>query len=159
MSFYDNITKERLALLHPKVRDEAQSLVQTIWDMGIRMRVTHGLRTRKEQQTLYNKGRTTKGPIVTNAMPGRSYHNYGLALDFCLLRDDGKAIFWLKADQNADKKADWSQIVDVFKASGWEWGGDFKSIKDYPHLQKTLGYTTAQLLAKWNKTQATYLDL
>jgi peptidoglycan L-alanyl-D-glutamate endopeptidase CwlK len=28
---------------------------------------------------------------------------------------------------------------------GWEWGGDWKSFKDFPHFQKTFGYTTPQL--------------
>lgn len=157
--FYDNLSLERLSKLHPKVRDEATALVKKAWSQGLRMRVTHGLRSMDEQQKLYNKGRTTPGAIVTYAKPGRSYHNYGLALDFCLLNDAGKAIFWIKADLNNDRRADWSQIVDIFKAAGWEWGGNFKQLKDYPHLQKTFGYTTRQLEAKWVQQQGPYPEI
>jgi peptidoglycan L-alanyl-D-glutamate endopeptidase CwlK len=31
-----------------------------------------------------------------------------------------------------------SEIVKVFKEKGWSWGGDWKSLKDYQHFQKTL---------------------
>ena len=39
-------------------------------------------RSLEEQALEYAKGRTIKGKIVTNAKPGQSAHNYGLALDF-----------------------------------------------------------------------------
>ncbi len=29
-----------------------------------------------------------------------------------------------------------SEIVKAFKEKGWEWGGDWKSLKDYQHFQK-----------------------
>ena len=31
-----------------------------------------------------------------------------------------------------------SKIVKVFKEKGWTWGGDWKSLKDYQHFQKTI---------------------
>ncbi|UCH66097.1 MAG: M15 family metallopeptidase [Ignavibacterium sp.] len=31
-----------------------------------------------------------------------------------------------------------SEIVKAFKERGWSWGGDWKSLKDYQHFQKTL---------------------
>jgi len=31
-----------------------------------------------------------------------------------------------------------SEIVKAFKAKGWSWGGDWKSLKDYQHFQKTI---------------------
>ena len=31
-----------------------------------------------------------------------------------------------------------SEIVNIFKEKGWSWGGDWKSLKDYQHFQKTL---------------------
>lgn len=40
------------------------------------------LRNLQEQADLYAMGRTKPGKIVTNASPGQSAHNYGLALDF-----------------------------------------------------------------------------
>ena len=31
-----------------------------------------------------------------------------------------------------------SKIVEEFKERGWEWGGDWKSLKDYQHFQKDI---------------------
>lgn len=47
--------------------------------------VYYGLRTAAEQAALYAQGRTTPGAIVTNAPPGRSAHEHGLAVDVCIL--------------------------------------------------------------------------
>ena len=44
-----------------------------------------GYRAKSEQAKLYFQGRTTPGRIVTNAKPGLSFHQYGVACD--LVRD------------------------------------------------------------------------
>mgnify|MGYP000738569279 CR=1 FL=1 len=31
------------------------------------------------------------------------------------------------------------EFVDAFKKRGWEWGGDWKSVKDYMHFQFATG--------------------
>jgi peptidoglycan L-alanyl-D-glutamate endopeptidase CwlK len=115
-----------------------------------------GLRTIDEQNALYAQGRTKPGSIVTNAKGGSSFHNYGLAIDFAILTDkDGNGSFedlsWdIKRDNDKDGTADWLEVVKVFEAAGWSWGGKWSSIKDYPHLEKTFGYTWRQLLEKYN---------
>ncbi|MDI3525845.1 MAG: peptidoglycan LD-endopeptidase CwlK [Tenuifilum sp.] len=147
----DKISVERIKKLHPKVRDEVLSIYHELVRQKVPIRITDTLRTFEEQEELYSRGRTKPGKIVTKAKPGRSYHNYGLALDFCLLMNDGKKASWSRtADLNANQKADWEEIVALFKHYGWEWGGDWASFKDYPHLQKTFGFSTSQLLKKVN---------
>jgi peptidoglycan L-alanyl-D-glutamate endopeptidase CwlK len=145
----DAISFARLEKLHPNLREEAIELFKKAEAALLgraRPRITFTLRTMAEQQALYDQGRTKPGPIVTNAKPGTSYHNWGLALDFCLILD-GKEVSWdTIKDYDGDKKSDWMEVVNIFKAAGWEWGGDWKSLKDYPHLQKTLGLHWSQLL-------------
>ena len=110
------------------------------------VRIVQGYRTFAEQAAIYAQGRTKPGKIVSNASPGSSYHNYGLAIDFALLVD-GKEISWDTAkDWDGDRVADWMEVVKVFKAAGWIWGGDFKSIKDMPHLEKSFGFSWRKLL-------------
>lgn len=149
----DKITIERIALLHPKLRDEAYAIYSEIVDaLGSKVmcRFTHTLRTFAEQDKLYSIGRTRAGRIVTNAKAGRSYHNYGLAIDIVLLHDRNND--WIyetisydqKADTDKDGKADWMEVVEIFKQYGWTWGGSWK-FKDAPHFEKTLGYSVAQL--------------
>ena len=137
----DKVTIDRIQLLHPKLRDEATDIYHDICEVlkGKAMcRFTHTLRTFAEQNALYN----TK-PQVTKAKGGQSYHNYGLAIDIVLIIDkDGNGSYetasWdVKTDFDGDGKADWMEIVAIFKRYGWEWGGDWK-FYDAPHFQKTL---------------------
>lgn len=155
----DKISEQRIALLHPAVRDEVRQLIEEA-EAGllptIAVRIVQGLRTIDEQNALYAQGRTKPGPIVTKAKGGSSYHNYGLAIDFALLVDkDGNGTYdelsWdIKKDNDSDGVADWLEVVKVFEAAGWEWGGKWATLKDYPHLQKTFGHSWQQLLAKYD---------
>jgi peptidoglycan L-alanyl-D-glutamate endopeptidase CwlK len=156
----DKVSEQRVALLHPSVRAEVKQLIEqaeTKLHHSMAVRIVQGLRTIKEQNDLYAQGRTKPGKIVTNAKGGSSFHNYGLAIDFAILTDkDGNGTFedlsWdIKRDNDKDGTADWLEVVKAFEASGWEWGGKWSSIKDYPHLQKTFGYTWRQLLEKHEK--------
>lgn len=150
----DNITIDRINLMHPKVREEVLDMYlyanNKLLGKGVRLRFSHTLRTIEEQNELYAQGRTKKGSIVTNAKGGQSYHNFGLAFDIVLLYDkDGNGTFEFASWDNKDPN--WIKVTQYFKSKGWFWGGDFKSFKDYPHFEKTFGYTTAKLLAKVNK--------
>lgn len=153
----DQITLDRIELLHPSVREEAREIFQKINQAlsgKASCRFTQTLRTFKEQDDLYAKGRTKlfsatnkRIGIVTKAKGGQSYHNYGLAIDFCLVID-GKLASWdYKKDFDNDKTADWMEVVNIFKSYGWEWGGDWKFI-DRPHFQKTFGLSTKELLKR-----------
>lgn len=149
----DTITLQRIKLLHPKLRTEAQriyeEITQRLTGKAI-VRFTHTLRTFSEQDALFSQGRTKPGRIVTKARAGRSYHNYGLAIDIVLLLDrdgDGRyteASWDMKGDFDADGIADFMEAVQVFKEYGWEWGGDWKFF-DAPHFQKTFGKNVNEL--------------
>lgn len=154
----DKITLDRIKLLHPKVREEAEEIYKEICQalQGKAMcRFSFTLRTFAEQDGLYAQGRTAKGPVVTNAKGGQSYHNYGLAIDIVLVVDkDGNGSYetasWdTKTDFDKDGKADWREVVNIFKQYGWEWGGEWKFV-DAPHFQKTFGKSVRELLSLYN---------
>lgn len=154
----DKTTLDRINLLHPKLRDEALEIYKEICAAltGKAMcRFAFTLRTIAEQDALYAQGRTKKGPVVTNAKGGLSYHNYGLAIDIVLIVDkDGNGSYetaaWdTKSDFDKDGKADWKEVVTIFKEHGWEWGGDWKFV-DAPHFQKTFGKSVRELLVLYN---------
>ena len=156
----DKISEGRVALLHPAVRAEVKQLIEKAesgFPPSMAVRIVQGLRTIKEQNDLYAQGRTKPGNVVTNAKGGSSFHNYGLAIDFAILTDkDGNGSFedlsWdIKKDNDKDGIADWLEVVKIFEAAGWSWGGKWATLKDYPHLQKTFGYTWQQLLEKHEK--------
>jgi peptidoglycan L-alanyl-D-glutamate endopeptidase CwlK len=149
---------QKVKLLHPKVRDEVSMLITKIEDgfpETVKIRIVQGLRTIDEQNALYAQGRTKPGAIVTNAKGGSSYHNYGLAIDFAIMYDkDGNGSFetlsWdLSYDFDKDGIKDWQEVVKAFKDAGWKWGGDWTSIKDNPHLEKTFDHNWKELLEKY----------
>jgi peptidoglycan LD-endopeptidase CwlK len=162
----DKISEERVAKLHPKIRDEVKALIEKAEAKlpGCAIRVVQGLRTFPQQDALYAQGRTKKGPRVTNAKGGQSSHNYGLALDFAILYDkDGNGTFetlsWdLLKDFDKDGESDWLEVVDIFENAGYTWGGRWTSIKDNPHIEKTFGMTWKQMLSKHNSGQG-YIDI
>lgn len=156
----DKISHDRIQLLHPKLRVEAAKIIDEVNTIALtgkaKARITSTLRTFAEQTALYNQGRTKPGQIVTNAKAGQSNHNFGLSLDFALIVDsnaDGlydQTSWDVKKDYDGDLLSDWMEVVRVFKRYGWEWGGDWKSFKDMPHVQKTFGLTTKDCLARYN---------
>lgn len=123
------------------VRLGALALVELSYKAGVEIRITQGLRTIAEQNELYAQGRTKPGSIVTNARGGYSFHNFSLAIDFVLMRGG----YDMKYDGDSDGIADWVEVVTIAKSLGFDWGGDWKSFKDYPHFEMTFGLTTAQL--------------
>ena len=134
----------RLNLCHPKIRQialDAYSHAVHFTPVGIHPFIDSTLRTFTQQAILYAQGRTNPGPKVTNAKPGQTYHNYGLAIDFHN-QINGKDR-WV-VDKN------WMIVVDIFTSYGFKWGGSFISIPDAPHFEMKFGYNWRDLLALHN---------
>ncbi|MGG0412053.1 peptidoglycan-binding protein [Peribacillus simplex] len=135
--------------IHPVVKESALEMVRRAYQEGIFVQISAGYRSMEEQAKLYGQGRLgyiydgknysdLSKPRVTNAMPGQSYHNYGLAIDYFIVSDDGKNAIW-----TVDAK--WKRVAAIGKSLGFAWGGDWSSFKDYPHLDMTGGLTYSQL--------------
>lgn len=149
LKYADTVSLERIAKLHPKVRIEVYEAYLNVnmkLPKGVRLRITQTLRTNAEQDALYAQGRTKPGSKVTNAKGGQSIHNYGLAFDFVILLDKDKNGTFESTSWNID--SNWMTVVNYFKNLGWSWGGDWKSLKDNPHLEKTFGNTWRTLINK-----------
>lgn len=113
--------------LHPVVQDKCRRVIEACRARGVTLLVTCTLRSNKEQAGLYARGRTKPGPRVTNAKPGSSAHNYGLAMDVVPLRD-GKAIWDAKAHE-------WQVYGEEVRRVGLEWAGDWTRFREFPHCQ------------------------
>nr|WP_042374996.1 M15 family metallopeptidase [Neobacillus jeddahensis] len=131
--------------LHPIVEERSSQLVQKSADKGINVIITDGFRSSKDQDRLYQQGRTADGNIVTNAKGGESYHNFGLAIDFAIKTPSGDVIWDMQYDGNNNGRPDWNEVVAIAKTLGFKWGGDWKQFKDYPHLEMDFGLTIADL--------------
>lgn len=172
LQFADKITLERIEKLHPKIRNKVKEDYLTInfrLPHGIRLRFSEGYRDPEYQARLYAQGRTDMSkPKVTNAKPGQSIHEYGLAFDFVLLYDRDRngtyeSASWRESeDFDKNGKKDWFEVVDFFKERGYKWGGSFKTIYDSPHFELTFGETwrTLQRKRKFkDKNGLTYPEL
>jgi peptidoglycan L-alanyl-D-glutamate endopeptidase CwlK len=101
--------------LRPEVRSMVDAFLASCAAAGIDVLVTSTSRTNEEQAALYAKGRTAPGPKVTNAPPGQSAHNFGLAIDIVPMVN-GKPD-WRGADLV------WQQVGALGQAAGLEWAG------------------------------------
>jgi peptidoglycan L-alanyl-D-glutamate endopeptidase CwlK len=125
--------------LHPWLDYKLSLLLAECEKKGIYLIITEGFRTKKYQDELYAKGRTTAGKIVTNAK-GSTYssqHMWGIAFDIAI--NDTKLLY----DETTIKK-----VAKIAKSSkvGLGWGGDWTSIVDTPHFYiKKWGSTTTKL--------------
>lgn len=141
-SVFQLIAKSERAMgaVHPQVKALTIELIKRAYHEGINIRITAGLRTNAEQQRLYNQGRTTPGNIVTNARPGQSIHNFGLAIDYVLVNEDDTNVSWAV-------NKEWRRVGAIGKQLGFQWGGDWTSFRDYPHLDLQRGMSLANLRA------------
>jgi len=108
--------------------------------------VVQGTRTFAEQAVLYSQ--TTDNnpatPVVTNARPGDSFHQYGLAFDVVPVAYKGM-LGWNPAGPL------WERIGSIGESLGLTWGGRWGT-KDRPHFELEAA-PLSELKAYWNKFQ------
>lgn len=84
------------------VKASTLEMIKRAYKEGIYAQISAGYRSMEEQAALFGQGRfySYKGknysnlakPKVTNAKPGQSFHNFGVAIDFFLVSEDVKTI-------------------------------------------------------------------
>lgn len=137
-------TVENLAGLNAHARERIEELMeqaQPILDAaGVRLEVISGLRSWQQQAALYAKGRTQPGRKVTNAPPGSSWHNYGLAVDFGIFR--GSTYLDEAEPRTTDRL--YREIAVIARNLGVEWAGDWKTFQETPHFQYRPGISSTK---------------
>ncbi|BCU76001.1 M15 family metallopeptidase [Luteolibacter sp. LG18] len=132
----DSRTAGVFAKLDPKIvpnfRDFYRQANARLADRGLSYVAVQGTRTMAEQQALYNQGRTTPGQIVTKAKPGSSWHNFAVAVDFGVFRGGS---YLDEHEPGLADKIHREIATALADECGLAWGGDWTSIKDFPHYQ------------------------
>lgn len=127
--------------LNPYVANLARRFLALTGENGIDVRIISAFRSWDDQDALYAQGRTQPGEIVTDAMGGDSYHNWGLAFDAAPVKNG--QIDW-------DDTAAFNRMGELGQQAGLEWGGNWTTYQialvDLPHFQYTFGLSTQQLL-------------
>lgn len=151
---YPMINSRRLEDLHPHVSAMAFTFLGKCKEAGIDILITSTYRDHESQAALYAQGRSTPGRKVTNAPPGRSWHNWRLAFDVVPLRN-GKPVWGTAgngidndpADDDRDDLELWQRVGAIGESCGLEWAGRWKTMKEMAHFQYTGGLTLADLQA------------
>lgn len=122
--------------LKPEAQLAATRFIIEAARQGIALRVTETLRTPGRQAWLWSIGRTNSHPAsgsvvrLTNAPPGSSKHETGLAIDVVPMSvGDGPfkpTPIW--------SYPHWEMIGKIGEACGWSWGGRWQS-PDRPHFE------------------------
>ncbi len=122
----DQISIERIKKLHPSQREKFTNFIDELEnEFSITIRVIQGFRTFKEQDDIYTQGRTKKGPVVTAARGGQSYHCFGFAVDIVPI-----------VNGIADWNYDFGKFETISKKYGLTWGAHWH---DNDHYENDLG--------------------
>lgn len=129
--------------LLPVIKRKSDELIQKCKEKGFNIRITSGFRTKEDQEKLYQQGRTTPGPIITNVQYPKSLHCHGMAFDVCFLGDEP-----YPSDNNK-----WKAIADIGLSLGLTAGFYFPTFQDRPHFEFKGTYTYQNVYDfKYNKS-------
>jgi peptidoglycan L-alanyl-D-glutamate endopeptidase CwlK len=131
-------SEQYIKTLEPVLQSRARQFIINAYAVGIPVIFTSGHRGYAEQQRLYEQGRTTEGPIVTDALPGSSWHNFGLAFDAAIL-DENDNPSW------PENTVLWTKLGAIGAKLGLNHGMSFG---DKPHFDYHPNLTLAQARAK-----------
>ena len=112
--------------LIPYVRVNAEKWIAQCKAAGLDVRVSETYRSDARQAYLYAQGLST---VKTTGA-----HGFRVALDF----------FFVEGGKTSYPAAKMAAAAQIAKALGFEWGGDWTSFKDMPHLQMLGGVSLAQ---------------
>ena len=136
---FDTRTELNISKLTPLTQLAARrfmaAVVPAMAKHGYEVRITSGMRTYAEQNQLYSQGRSTKGPIVTNAKGGWSWHNFGCGFDITLFKD-GVPVY---------ESPYYEECAEIGRAQGLDCGLFWKGLRDEPHYNVTGGLTMQQM--------------
>lgn len=140
----DQVSIPRVALLHPKFRQQATDFINDLEAKTGRVwRVAEGYRTFQEQADIYAQGRTKPGKVVTYSPPGTSYHNWGLAVDIAPIIFDANG-----KPKDLDWNFNFKTIRPIALAHGLQCGMDFPH-PDMDHFENKFGMNWRDMLHKY----------
>lgn len=120
-------SEAKLEHVHPDLIRVVRAVARNWPDDGTSFRITCGARTVEEQKRMVETG-------ASKTMRSRHIiapNGYSHAVDFCVVIDGTVRWDWPLYEQGAErfKKAAAAEKVSI------EWGGDWTSFKDGPHIQ------------------------
>lgn len=147
---FDERSEKCIETLLLKTQVEARKFMSQVKGSDKIVKIISGTRTFEEQRKLYNKGRWgNKNRVVTNARPGQSTHNFGIAWDIGIFSKSG---------QYSKSERDYSRVGKFSRSDNIQWGGDWKK-PDLPHYQLAFpeGILKKEALAKFQRGEPLFI--
>lgn len=133
----DLLTRIDWSLIYPPLVEAMFELAGACRKRGADYFAISGYRSYAEQTRLYAKGRDKNGKkigrVVTNARPGRSSHNFGIAIDWCLDSEQDRK--GLQPDWNLES---YEILAEEAERLGLEPALRWRSFREGPHVQLDL---------------------
>jgi peptidoglycan L-alanyl-D-glutamate endopeptidase CwlK len=132
-----DVSIQRINTLDTKLIASATRVFDRCIKERIPVYIVWGRRSEEQQEVMYRYGRSIPGQILTTHRPGYSTHNYGLALDFCLLFNTD-LLSWEDCYPRVYWRNKWLKVVRFFEEEGWtsKWrGADFEP----GHVENLMG--------------------
>lgn len=148
MNKFLNVSMQRINTLHPQLIPSATRVFERCHKEKIPVYIVWGSRTLEQQDLLFRYGRTIPQPIQTIHRAGFSAHNYGLALDFCLLFRNS-LMSWEEVYPRDYWRNKWLRVVRYFEEEGWEAGWRWPSFEP-GHVEKLMGNKITDLYEQAN---------
>lgn len=147
---YDGKTHAGNMIVSAELADEVISIFKELYNIGFPI---EKMRLPCEYDGVDENSMRDNNTSAFNDRPiegtgGLSYHQLGRAIDINPLVNpyirfsDGVVLpetAYKYLDRTLGKEgmiAEDSPCVEIFKKYGWDWGGDWKSVKDYQHFEK-----------------------
>jgi hypothetical protein len=122
---YRQMNEEKLAGLDGRFAPMAGRFVDAsnaqLNPEGLEVRISHGTRSLEEQGQLYRKYLANRK--YKAAPPGRSAHNYGMAIDIAIIRGSAAV----------DSPATWERLGRLGESLGLRWGHGFDDDDHFQH--------------------------
>lgn len=129
---FDRRTEQKISSLSIRAQREARIFMHRALSRGVNVKIISGTRTYYEQNQLFRQGRYgNPGPVITRARGGQSNHNFGIAWDIGIFREDGSY---------STSQSDYDAVAE-YAVGALVWGGNWRSFKDSPHYQLATSHT------------------
>jgi len=143
----------KLLALYPPFAEVVRQFVLEANKQGMVVGIYSGFRTMAQQRDLYARGRDTDGKIldrsqiVTNAPPGFSFHNYGLAVDLVFDEHPTEPGWKWSWDSNFP----WDKLAKLGQSKfGLEAAYFWRLFPEGPHYQMSHGIRAQEFLTVYN---------
>jgi hypothetical protein len=152
LTFKDLKSQDKIGkmILHKDVADEVVEIFKSLYDLNFHINSMKLISdfNGSDEASMFTNNTSAFNCRFVKGTKKYSKHSFGRAIDInpmlnpCVTKDEVAPPNALRYKDRSIKEKGMilkgSNIVNLFKKRGWNWGGDWNSLKDWQHFEKTL---------------------